>query len=288
MILNYRRSAETLACVSSVRRDDPRVEIIVVDNGAHDADTLAEALPGDVVLLHTDHNLGYAGGNNLGMSRALAGGADMVLVLNNDVVVQPGCIDALREATERHPDWGIIGPMSLLADAPDRVDFVEAEVDIEHLAVRAYGRDGPVTDAGFHDRATDYVTGSAMLFRREVLDRVGLFDERFFLVWEDVDICVRARAAGFACGATPSATVLHGRSVTFGGDASPLQRYFFARNSFLLARKHLRPPQRWKTELLLVRRYRTWGKGDTPLHRAIRKGLWDGLQGRWGPPRAVI
>lgn len=288
VVLNFRRPAETIACVTSIRRDDPRTGIVVVDNGSHDADALLASLPADVTLLRTATNLGYAGGNNLGIRRALAQEADAVLVLNNDVVLRPGCTEALSEALERHPSWGVVGPLSLLAHDPDRVDFLAADVDVEHIALRAHGRDGPVIDVGFHDRDTDYVTGSAMLFRRSVLETVGLFDERFFLVWEDVDLCVRIRSAGWRCGATPSATVLHGRGVTFGGDESPLQRYFFARNSFLLARKHLKPPQRWETELLCLRRYWTWSRGDTPVHRAIWRGMFDGLYGRWGPPRAVL
>jgi GT2 family glycosyltransferase len=283
IVLNYKRAEETLACVASVRKDAPDAAIIVIDNGSHQSDLLSEALPGEATLLRTEHNLGYAGGNNLGIRRALADGAQQILVLNSDVVVRRGCVRELVAALERHGDWGVAGPLSLLASNPETVDFISARVDVEHMALMAEGRDGPVEAVGYHDRESDYVTGSAMLFRRAALERVGLFDERFFLVWEDVDLCLRMRDAGWLCGATPAATVLHGRGTSFGGEISPLQRYFFARNSFLIVRKRLKRRRRWESEAFGIRRYMKWGRGRTPLHAAIRRGWHDGVLGRWGP-----
>ena len=288
VILNFNRAPETLAAVDAVRTDAPDARIIVVDNASADVEMLREDLPIDVTFLRNAENQGYAGGNNLGLTRALAEGADRILVLNNDVIVTRGCIAALHDAMERHPDWGVVGPLSLLADDPTIVDFISARVDLEHCALNAEFRDGPADEVGFHDRNTDYVTGSAMFFRRAALEKVGPFDERFFLVWEDADICHRIRMAGFACGATPSAVVLHGRGVSFGGDESPLQRYFFVRNSFLIVRKHLPALRRARTQMLISKRYRSWSHGEGLIYEAIRAGLHDGRKGKWGPPPAWL
>ncbi|MCA1832376.1 MAG: glycosyltransferase family 2 protein [Actinomycetota bacterium] len=290
IIVNYGRAADTIACVESLRADAPHVRAIVVDNPspAGDDDRLERGLPEDAVLLRSDTNLGYAGGNNLGIRRALRDDPQAVLIVNNDVILEPGCVDALTAALDRHPDWGVAAPLSLLARDPGIVDFYTAEVDVPHIALRARGRDESVTNVPPGDAASDYVTGSAMLLRRSALEKTGFFDERFFLVWEDVDLCLRLARDGFQCGVTTNARVLHARSASFGGDASPLHRYFFARNSFLVVRKHLKGPARYEAEAFGARRYARWGMGTKLLHRAIRRGLRDGLLGRWGPAPSFL
>lgn len=290
VILNYGRVGETLACVASLERDAPHVRAIVVDNGSPEEDRkeLVAGLPGDVTLLESDQNLGYAGGNNLGMRLAMRQDAEAILVLNNDVEVLPGCVQDLVDSLDSHPRWGVAGPLSLLASDPNTVDFFRAGIDLPHIALTADGRDGPVSAIPVGEHETDYVTGSAMLIRRIALEQVGFFDERFFLVWEDVDLCVRMTKAGWGCGVNTQARVLHARSATFGSDGSPLHRYFFARNSFLIVRKHVPVPARWKSEIFGVRRYLKWSAGVTPLHRAIRRGLRDGVAGRWGPAPADL
>lgn len=284
VIVNYGRASDTLACVASLRADASEIGVVVVDNASPDPDVemLAAGLPEDVILLRAEANLGYAGGNNLGMRRALQDGPNAIFVLNNDVLVEPGCAEALEAALDRHPDWGVAGPLSLLASDPGRVDFFAADVDLPNVAIRVHGRDDAASAIPGGDRETDYVTGSAMLLRRTALERVGFFDERYFLVWEDVDLCLRMREDAQRCGVTSSARVLHARSASFGSDGSPLHRYYFVRNTFLVLRTHLRGVARYKAEALAVRRYSAWAAGTTPMHAAIRAGLKDGMFGRWG------
>lgn len=290
VVLNFRRADDTIACVRSLQADAPDVPPIVVDNGSGDgsADRIAAAL-GDVDLIRGAVNAGYAGGNNVGIAAALNGGADAVLVLNNDLTLQPGCVAALTTALSRHPDWGIAAPLSLLEGDGDIVDFATGRVVLDHAALIAHGRDEPRGDRFTGDATTEYVTGSAMLIRRDVLERIGRLDERFFLVWEDVDFSLRARAAGYGLGMTPAAIVRHARSASFGDEASPLQRYFFVRNPYLLLRKHLRPGRRWIAEARATRRYRAWSRTGSPAVRAaIRMGMRDGLRGRFGPPPSSL
>lgn len=290
VILNFRRADDTIACVRSLHADAPDVPPIVVDNGSGDgSDERIVAALNDVDLIRTGANLGYAGGNNIGIAAALNGDADAVLVLNNDLTLQPGCVAALTTALSRHPDWGIAAPLSLLEGDGDIVDFATGRVVLDHVALIAEGRDEPRGDRFTGDATTEYVTGSAMLIRRDVLERVGRLDERFFLVWEDVDFSLRARAAGYGLGMTPQAIVRHARSASFGDEASPLQRYFFVRNPYLLLRKHLRPPRRWIAEARATRRYLAWSKtGPDPLRRAIKLGMRHGLQSRFGPPPSEL
>lgn len=290
VVLNFRRADDTITCVRSLQADAPGVRPIVVDNGSGDGSDgrIAAALP-DVDLIRTGANLGYAGGNNAGIAAALSGDADAVLVLNNDLTLVAGCVAALTAALERHPEWGVAAPLSLLAGEGDIVDFATGRVVLDHAALIAEGRDEPRGDRFPGDATTEYVTGSAMLIRRAVLERVGRLDERFFLVWEDVDFSLCVRAAGYGLGMTPQAIVRHARSASFGDEASPLQRYFFVRNPYLLVRKHLRPPRRWIAEARATRRYLAWSKTGAPgVRAAIRMGMRDGLRGRFGPPPSSL
>jgi hypothetical protein len=290
IIVNYGRASDTLSCVQSLRLDAPHVRTIVVDNASPEADVekLQAGLPEDATLLRSDQNLGYAGGNNLGIRLAMRDDPGAILILNNDILVQPGCVAALTDALARHHEWGVVGPLSLMADEPSKVDFFAAEVDLPHVAIKAHGRDGVLAALTQGEHETDYVTGSAMLVRHGALEAAGYFDERFFLVWEDVDLCLRIRQSGFRCGVTTSARVLHARSMSFGGDGTPLHRYYFVRNSFLIVRKHLSGAKKVKAQALAYRRYAQWSKGSTTMHAAIRAGLRDGFRGRWGPAPASV
>jgi GT2 family glycosyltransferase len=283
VVLNWRRPDDTIGCLRSLRADAD-LPVVVVDNASGDdsAERIREA-DRDATLIVNDSNQGYAGGNNRGIEAALAGGADAVLILNNDLTVQPGCVAALRARLSAQTP--IVAPVSLRADDPGICDFWRAEVEVSSLSVRAYGRDEPWSPPS-EPQPTDYATGSALLIDRSVFDRVGTFDERYFLVWEDVDLCLRARAKGAAILAVPDAAVLHSGSSSFGGAGAPLYRYFFARNSFLLLDKHLRWPQRARTKAAIERRYREGiaRQTDEAVRAALERGIADGRAKRFGPP----
>jgi glycosyltransferase involved in cell wall biosynthesis len=273
VVLNWRRADDTIACVRALDVD----RVIVVDNASGDdsIDKIVAACPG-AELVANERNDGYAGGNNVGIARALDGRPDAVLILNNDVVVQPDAIPIL--AQHLRGTTGIVAPLSLLDGTDGVIDFYTARVDLRHMALVARGRDEPEPSPPLTEPVvTDYATGSAILIEAELLRRLGGFDDRFFLVWEDVDLSLRAR-------------VRHGRSRSFGSDGSPLYKYFFARNSFLIVDKHVRWPWRGRTRALIERRYESWSRqpGDEAAARAIGLGLEHGRAGLFGPPPAEV
>lgn len=283
VVLNWRRPDDTIRCVRSIHETAPDVRVIVVDNGSGDGSVeQMRASLNDVTFVCNEENLGYAGGNNAGIRRALEDDrCDAVLLLNNDVVVRPGCIEALAAHLEQ--DVGVVAPVSLRADDPGICDFWRAEVDVSSLSVRAYGRDEPWVPPS-EPMDTDYATGSAMLVGHAFREH-GLFDERFFLVWEDVDFCLRLKEKADRMLVVPDAEVLHAGSSSFGGAGSPLYRYFFTRNSFLLLDKHLRWPRRNRVKAAVERRYRLGieREHDPLVRAALERGLADGLAGRFGP-----
>ncbi|MFN2613756.1 MAG: glycosyltransferase family 2 protein [Actinomycetota bacterium] len=291
VVLNWKRPDDTIACVRSIHTTSPGTDVVVVDNASGDGSVarIKAAYP-DITLIENEANLGYAGGNNAGIRRARDGGADAIFVLNNDVVVEPGCIGSLADMFEHGGEEAILAPVSLRADDPGICDFYTARVDLKNMALIAHGRDEPWS-GGSRPVPTDYATGSALFISAAWASR-GVFDERFFLVWEDVDLCRRAMySTGVGAIVVPSARVMHARSVSFGGEGSPLYQYFYVRNSFLIVEKHASRFRKRRTRALLERRYRGWldKRATTPAIRAaIDLGLQHGLSQRWGPPPAEL
>jgi GT2 family glycosyltransferase len=223
VVLTWNGRNLTLDCLRSleaVRTVNTR--IIVVDNGSSDGTAAAVRERGDarVTTVENTANLGFAGGNNAGIERALADGARFVLLLNNDTVVDPAFLDEMVRAMLESPDVGIAGPKIYYDSPPDRIWFAGGVLSMwrgtaRHIGIRE-------TDRGQYDAArdVDYVSGCALLARREVFERVGLLDTAYRAYFEDADLCRRAARAGFRIRYVPTAKVWHRISASTGGQLS--------------------------------------------------------------------
>lgn len=239
IVLNYRTAADTAIAVASLMASDrPIDDVIVVDNdeGRECQDALARW--GDrVTYLRTGTNLGFAGGMNVGIRRALDGGAARILLVNSDVVVPPDCLERLEAAmagTGAGPATrlgaGIAGPLIMSRSVPDLIGSAGIAYNIATGRMRhRMQRDD--------DADVDAVSGCVMLIRKEVFERIGLLDERFFFSFEEIDFCLRARAAGFPTRLAADAVAYHegGKSI---GPHSARRLYFAARNHLALASQH--------------------------------------------------
>jgi GT2 family glycosyltransferase len=286
VVLNWNGLADTMACLDSLRR--MRYEayrIVVVDNGSSDGsmDALSRDAPlRELELIAAGRNRGYAGGNNLGIRRALDSDAEFILVLNNDTTVDSSLLDELVAAANRHPEAGCFGPWILYMSDPNRVWFARSEWSTEAAAFTAPDKGRLAGELSQECVDTQYVCGAALFFRAEVARRIGLFDERFFLVYEDADWCFRARRAGFGCVMVPSARVWHKIGTSFGSEASPLRTYFSIRNKLLWAEKNL-PRDEWRRILATaLRRLLPSAQLDRhaagALNRALRWAAHDYLR----------
>jgi hypothetical protein len=287
VVLNWNGAEDTVRCLASLRRlTYPDYQVLVVDNGSTD-DSVArirQAFP-EVEILETGANLGYSGGNNVGIARALEQGAAYVLVLNNDTRVEPGFLTELVEVARR-TGADVVG--ALVKDLEGRrVLFSGAR--LPGLLYRA-ARVGEVPASRWWP--TDAVNGSAMLLSRPFLEerreRFGQFlDASLFLYCEEVELALWCKAKG-------RRSVMAGRAVVFhevGGSSDawgPIPFYYLTRNRILLARKKLQPPGRWLHLALypclrLLRAGYYALRGRRELARAILLGLRDGLRGVSGP-----
>lgn len=242
VVLSWNGREDTLAALESLRG----IQTVVVDNGSSDGspDAVAERFP-DVELVAAGVNLGFAGGNNVGIRRALDRGADWVLLLNNDASVEPGLADALAAAAAERPDAGVLACKVLLAES-DRLWYAGAGFDPYLGRSRHQGFGEP--DRPGRLRETVRATGAAMAVSRAAIETAGLLDEELFLYAEDLDWSLRIRQAGFAVVYVPDARVRHRVSAAAGGAGSPTTLYYETRNMLAVVERH-RPLPRGLTGL---------------------------------------
>jgi hypothetical protein len=289
IVLSWNGREDTLRCLDSLRG----VETICVDNGSVDgsAEAIAEAFP-DVELIENGENLGFAGGNNVGIRRALERGADWVWLVNNDAVAEPEAPEALADAARARPDAGVLACKVFFAEPRNVVWYAGASV---HLLLGYSGRQhgyGERDDGRFElMRDVDRATGAAMAVSRGAIERVGLFDEDLFAYVEDVDWCLRIRAAGFAVVFVPAARLWHRVSASTGGRVSTTNLYYDTRNTLVVCERHraLPPPFRGLRRGLVVAAHLLQASRQ-PNRRAaaasVLEGWRDFKRGRLGPRRS--
>ncbi|NGX37381.1 MAG: N-acetylglucosaminyl-diphospho-decaprenol L-rhamnosyltransferase [Chlamydiae bacterium] len=239
IVLNWNGLADTEKCLESLQHLEG-VEIVVVDNGSTDGSQ--EALRGKCTLIETGQNLGFAGGNNVGIEYGLKQGFDFFLILNNDTVVDPNIVQAFLEGFEAHPKAGILGAKIYLMAEPNRFDHFGGMWNKKTLAFDYVGYRELDKGDWEESQRLDYVCGAALMVRREVFEKVGLFDPRFFLFWEEADLCFRARRAGFEVMSCPKAKIWHKVSASFTGKAHGA--YFYWRNHLLWIERNFKGSKR--------------------------------------------
>jgi len=233
IILNWNNAPDTIHCVQAIEGwQELEPTIWVVDNGSHDdsVEQLRQNCPRARLLL-SDHNLGFAAGNNLAIRQAMDAGATRLFLLNNDADIGEADVMRLMATLETTSQAGVVGP--LLRDPPPESRIQAAGGRNVAWHVNTHLLDLPASPDPF---PVDYVPGTAILISSEVLQKVGLLDERYFISGEIADLCLRARRHGFACLIDPTTTAYHdtGRSSEL---REAFYAYYFLRNRFLYVRK---------------------------------------------------
>ncbi len=237
--VNYNGFAVTAAMIDSLRRHvTTPTEIIVVDNGSErdEAAILRERYP-DITVLRSAENLGFAGGNNLGI-RAATG--DCLLLLNNDTEVADDTLHHLCDTLDADPAIGAVCPKIRFHEPPQAIQFA-GYTPLTRITLRNALIGFGEPDSGRFDTPHDtpYAHGAAMMVRREAIERAGMMPEEYFLYYEELDWSVRIREAGYRIAYDPRATVFHKESATTGRQ-SPLRSYYLTRNRLLFARRNRR------------------------------------------------
>lgn len=246
ILVNYNGWQDTITCLTSIKRSKDTPHIIVVDNGSTNESILelAKAFP-DLDLIQTKKNLGFAGGNNVGITKALKMGAQVVHILNNDTEVDPnlffrsyryvagknrlaGAKIYYAKGYEYHDEQK--GKGNILWYAGGYMDWqigLGRHIGVDEVDQAQYDK----------TRAVDFVTGCYMAIPRAVFKKIGLFNESLFLYLEDSELCLHAKKMGIEVMYNPNLILYH-RNSSSTGVGSPIVDYYLTRNRFALARRY--------------------------------------------------
>lgn len=231
---------ETLETVE--RMAYPNSRMVVVDNGSRDgSQDMVRSRFAAVTLIENGENLGFGGGNNVGLQYALDQGADWVFLLNNDITVAPDLLTELMAVAPSDGKIGILGPKIYYHSEPEKIWYTGGNINyftgiISHRGLRK-------EDRGQYDRveATDYITGCAMLIKRGVLEEIGMFDPVYYPIYsEDADLCVRAKRAGYRIVYVPKARLWHKVSSFSGGGLTPFKTKLKVEHNLIFFKRYAR------------------------------------------------
>lgn len=239
VILNWNGWQDTIECVESVLKTNyQNFKILIVDNGSTNDSVkiLSEKFP-NIEILQTGKNMGYAGGNNRGIERAIADGAEYVFILNNDTVVDENFLLPLVEAMVKDRKIGITGGTIYYYDAPDVIHNMGGYTSFYTGRSYAFGLN-TVDEGQFNSpREIPQCCGAAMLIRASLVRDIGAFNEKFFIYCDEPEICTRVRKAGYKITFTPGSKVLHkeGRD---SSRESGLSNFYGLRNRIWIERMY--------------------------------------------------
>jgi GT2 family glycosyltransferase len=236
--VNYNQADATIALLKSIYAyySNAILEIIVVDNGsAVNCGQLFLKENKDIIFIRSETNLGFAGGNNLGIDAAKG---DLLFFVNNDTEFTPNLLETLTASIYGNPDIGIISPKILYFDQPDIIQYA-GFTNMNYYTCRNHCIGQYEKDNGQYNRLqeTGFAHGAAMMVSRKALKAAGPMAENFFLYYEEMDWCDRIKRAGFKVYVDPNATIFHKESLSVGKN-SALKEYFMNRNRMLFIRRN--------------------------------------------------
>ena len=288
VILNTNRKDDTLACLESLTNNTyPNHRIIVLDNASTDGspEAIADAYP-QIEMIPLRENKGYAGNNNVGIAAAVDRGADWIFVLNEDTTLAPDCLEALLSYAAGDPQCGIVGPLVYHFDEPEVIQSAGGSLG-PFWQSKHEGQNEPDRGQYHAPRRVEWVSGCAIMVRREVIEQVGMLDERFFYYWEETEWCLRTRRGGWQIIHVPSARLWH-KGVQRNYKPGPNVTYYNTRNRLLMMAKHSAPLKvRAAAGWEILRTLISWTIKPQWRHmdghrRAMAAGLRDYLFRKWG------
>lgn len=250
IILNYNGWQDTLECVQSVENCEYEdLVTVVVDNASTDGsyEILLDRLSPNVVLLRSETNIGYAGGNNIGIRYAQENGADFICVLNNDTVVEAAAFSKCVAFLKKEPKAGFVGPV-IMEYRGDVVQSTGGDIYIQKGEV-TLNNNGRLPSELPERIPCDYIGGACILFRTSLLDTVGLIPECYFLFFEETEWCCRAKRAGYENICISGAYVRHKGSASIDA-VDGLHSYLMEHNRVVFVRRNIGNTARYVLYLL--------------------------------------
>lgn len=278
--INYNGLADTCALIETIPFNE-NLEVIVVDNASRnqevETDTIVKRFP-QVKVIKSEKNLGFAGGNNLGIQAAQG---KYLFFINNDAIFKDFNIQVLIDRLESSPTIGIVCPKIRFAWGSNPIQFT-GYTPLSPITVRNQAIGFGEEDLGQYDtpHPTPYAHGAAMLIKREAIDKVGKMPECFFLYYEELDWSMMFTRAGYEIWYEPQCSIFHKESQATGQN-SPLRTYYIVRNRLLLVKRNWSGLTKYLSYTYLfgfvglrdILKYVLTGKWE--LVRATFRGIWD-------------
>lgn len=282
VILNWNRKDNLLDCLKHIyEMDYPLYQIIVVDNASTDGSVAAvQAQFPQVVMVVNDRNYGAQAGKNIGLRKALASKMDVVYMVDNDIVVAKDALTELMRVLDEIPDAGIVGAKMYDYSKPDILLSAGGIIDFTQNVSR--GRGDCEKDVGQFEKteAVDYLWGGAMIATREVLEKVGLFDQEYLGYWfEDSDFSVRVRKAGYQ-------VLFCGRSKVWHRPHKTIEQFSF-RKKYLATRNAIRFMKKHATFANWIK-YLFFAVGGLPYAALRDLALRGSIAGAWGKAKGIF
>ena len=247
--INYNGLKDTCALIETIPFND-KLEVIVVDNASdnQEADQISSRFP-HVKVIKSDKNLGFAGGNNLGIK---ASTGKFIFLINNDTYFEDFNVWALIDRLNSSSDIGIVCPKIRFAWSPKPIQFA-GYTPLSNITIRNQAIGFGEEDHGQYETAhpTPYAHGAAMLIKREAIDIVGLMPECYFLYYEELDWSMMFTRAGYQIWYEPKCTIYHKESQATG-QQSPLRTYYISRNRLLLIKRNYHGITKWLSYIYII------------------------------------
>ena len=267
--INYNGLNDTCALIETIPNKD-NLEVIVVDNASKnqeaEADTISKKYP-HIKVIKSEKNLGFAGGNNLGIKAAQG---KYLFFINNDTVFKDFNIQALIDRLESSPAIGIVCPKIRFAWGNNPIQYT-GYTPLSKITVRNQSIGFGEEDHGQYDTAhpTPYAHGAAMLIKREAIDKVGMMPECFFLYYEELDWSLMFTRASYQIWYEPQCTIYHKESQSTGQN-SPLRTYYIVRNRLLLVKRNWNGYTKYLTYAYLI-----GAVGGRDILKYVLTGKWE-------------
>jgi hypothetical protein len=279
--INYNGLKDTCELIDTLPLNDETIEVIVVDNAStqNEATELERRYP-QIIVIRSDKNLGFAGGNNLGIQAAKG---KYLFFINNDTILRPQTSDLrlLIARLESSPKIGMVCPKIRFNWGNHRIQYA-GYTPLSKITLRNKSIGFGEEDCGQYDIAhsTPYAHGAAMIVKHEVIEKAGMMPECYFLYYEELDWSMMIRHAKYEIWYDPSCTVFHKESQTTG-QQSPIKTYYITRNRLLFALRNINGSERYLTYLYIIGivavrdilKYLC--KGQINMAKAVMKGIKD-------------
>lgn len=289
ILVNYNTCDDTIECIKSIKQIYyENYKIIVVDNASMDNsyDRLKNIFPNDLII-NSNENLGFAGGNNIGIGKALENGAEYVLLLNNDTVVEKDFLNQLVSTFDENLNIGIVGCKINYYNKKDIINYAGGEILWEKFTTNFFRTDEK-DDKTEEVKEITFVSGCAMMISEKVFNDIGVLDDSYFMYYEDTDFCAKASEKGYKLLYQPKSVIYHKISASSGGDLSPFVLYWSTKNRIKFKNKFAYKVSKKNSIYFdvfnlisrITRIVIYIFKGDTKKAKAILKGYVDGIKER--------